>query len=92
MNIAVTETATEIFGKHRRINKPWVTSDILDLCHRRKELKKKKGDTKRREIYKKVNTEIRNIMKKTEREMDQKAMHLILKTTSFVYHRIRSDR
>ena len=35
MNIAVTETANEIFGKQRRIKKPWVTSDILDLCDKR---------------------------------------------------------
>ena len=81
MNIAVTETDNEILGKHRRINKPWVTSDILGMYHRRKEVKKKKGDTERRERYKEVNTEIRNIMKKPEREMDQKAMRLTLKTT-----------
>ena len=31
MNIAVTETTNEILGKHRRIKKPWVTSDILDI-------------------------------------------------------------
>ena len=64
MNIAVTETANEILGKHRRIKKPWVTSDILDLCDKRRELKKKKGDTEGREKYKKVKTEIRYILKK----------------------------
>ena len=67
MNIAVTETANEILGKHRRIKKPWVTSDILDLGDKRRELKKKKGDTEVRERYKKVNTEIRNISKKRKR-------------------------
>ena len=56
MNIAVTVTANEILGKHRRIKKSWVTSDILDLCDKRRELKKKKGDTEGRERYKKVNT------------------------------------
>ena len=80
MNIAVTETANEILGKHRRINKPWVTLDILDLCDKRRELKKKKGDTEGRERYKKVNTEIRNIFKKSEREMDKKSNALALKT------------
>ena len=75
MNTAVTETANEILGKHRSIKKPWVTSVILDLCDKRRELNNKKGDTEGREIYKKVNTEIKNIMKKSEREMDQKAMH-----------------
>ena len=31
-NIAVTQTANEILGKHRRPKKSWVTTDILDLC------------------------------------------------------------
>ncbi len=72
MNIAVTETANEILGKHRRIKKPWVTSDILDLCDKRRELKKKKGDTEGRERYKKVNTEIRNILKKAKEKWIKK--------------------
>ena len=72
MNIAVTETANEILGKHRRIKKPWVTSDILDLCDKRRELKNKKGDTDGRERYKRVNTEIRNIMKKAKEKCIKK--------------------
>ena len=31
-NKIVTDTASEILGKHRRTKKPWVTADILDLC------------------------------------------------------------
>ena len=31
-NTAVTETASEILGKHRQKKKPWVTAEILDLC------------------------------------------------------------
>ena len=72
MNIAVTETANEILGKHRRTKKPWVTSDILDLCDKRRELKKRKGDTDGRERYKKVNTEIRNILKKAKEKWIEK--------------------
>ena len=72
MNIAVTETANEILGKRRRIKKPWVTSDILDLCDKRRELKNKKGDTDGRERYKRVNTEIRNIMKKAKEKWIKK--------------------
>ena len=34
-NIAVTQTANEILGKHRRPKKSWVTTDILDLCDKR---------------------------------------------------------
>ena len=29
---AVTETASDILGKHRQKKKPWVTAEILDLC------------------------------------------------------------
>ena len=72
MNIAVIETANEILGKHRRIKKPWVTSDILDQTDKRRELKKKKCDTDGRERYKKVNTEIRNIMEKAKEKWIKK--------------------
>ena len=30
-NTAVTETASEILGKHRQKKKPWITAEILDL-------------------------------------------------------------
>jgi hypothetical protein len=43
-NKAVIDTAGEILGKHRRIKKPWVTADILDLCDVRRKLKSKRGD------------------------------------------------
>ena len=45
-NTAVTETASEILGKHRQRKKPWVTADILDLCNKRRELRGKKTHTK----------------------------------------------
>ena len=34
-NTAVTETASEILGKHRQKKKPWITAEILDLCYKR---------------------------------------------------------
>ncbi|WP_419620971.1 hypothetical protein, partial [Thiolapillus sp.] len=34
-NTAVTETASEILGKHRQKRKPWITAEILDLCDKR---------------------------------------------------------
>ena len=40
-NTVVTETTSEILGKHRQKKKPWVTAEILDLCDRRRELRKK---------------------------------------------------
>ena len=39
-NSAVTETASEILGKHRQQKKPWITAEILDLCDKRRELRK----------------------------------------------------
>ena len=41
-NTAVTETASEILGKHRQKKKPWVTAEIFDLCDKRRELTKEK--------------------------------------------------
>ena len=41
-NTAVTETASEILGKHRQKRKPWITAEILDLCDKRRELRKKR--------------------------------------------------
>ena len=43
-NHAVTETAQEVLGKPRSVKKPWVTSDILNLCDRRRELKKTRNE------------------------------------------------
>ena len=40
-NTTVTETASEILGKHCQKKKPWVTAEILDLCNKRRELRKK---------------------------------------------------
>ena len=37
-NTAVTETASEILGKHRQKKKLWATADILDLCDKKREL------------------------------------------------------
>ena len=41
-NTAVTDTANEILGKYSPVKKPWVTTDILDLCAKRRKLKNKK--------------------------------------------------
>ena len=37
-NTAVTETANNIFGKHRPGKKPWITDNILKLCDKWREL------------------------------------------------------
>ena len=60
-NTAVTETASEILGKHRQKKKkqPWITAEILDLCNKRRELKKKRFEPEGSEKYKEVNNNIK---------------------------------
>ena len=69
-NKAVTEKASEILGKHRQNNnnnkKPWVTAKILDLCNRRRELRKKRFEPEGSEKYKEVNNNIKRCMKKAK--------------------------
>ena len=70
-NTAVTETASEILGKHRQKKKPWVTEEILDLCEKRRELrkkkKKKKNESEGSEKYKEVNNNIKRFMKRQKK-------------------------
>ena len=40
-NTAVTEAASEILGKHHLKKKTWITAEILDLCDKKRELRKK---------------------------------------------------
>ena len=40
--LSVTETTSEILGKHRQKEKPWITAEIFDLCDKRRELRKKR--------------------------------------------------
>ena len=65
-NTAVTETASEILGKHRQNKKPWITAEILDLCDKRRELKKKRFEPEGSEKYKEVNNNIKRCMKKAK--------------------------
>ena len=67
-NTAVTETASEILGKHRQKKKriTWVTAEIPDLCDRRRELRKKRLEPERSEKNRKVNNTIKRCMKKAK--------------------------
>ena len=64
-NTAVTETASEILGKHRQKRKPWTTAEILDLCVKRRELRKKGFEPEGAAKYKEVNNNIKRSMKKS---------------------------
>ena len=63
-SIAVTNTASEILGKHRPVKKPWVTADLIDLCDKRRELKKKKKDAEAVRQYRAANQAIKKGMKR----------------------------
>ena len=65
-NTAVTETASEILGKHCQKKKPWTTAEILDLYDKRRELRKKRSGPEGATKYKEVNNNIKRRMKKTK--------------------------
>ena len=62
-NKAVTETASEILGKHRQKKKPWFTAEILDLCDERIELRKKRSEPEGSQKYKEANNNTKVCMK-----------------------------
>ena len=66
-NTAVTETASEILGKHRQKKKPWITAKILDLCNKRRELRKKRFEPEGSEKYKEVNNNIKRCKKRLKK-------------------------
>ena len=65
-NTAVTDTANEIIGKYRPVKNPWVTTDILNLCAKRRKIKNKKNNKDRDGMarYRAVNQEIKKGMEK----------------------------
>ena len=65
-NTAVTETASEILGKHRQKKNPWVTAKILDLCNKRRELRKKRFQLEESEKYKEVINSIKRCTKRAK--------------------------
>ena len=65
-NTAVTETASEILGKHRQKKKPWIIANILDLCDKRRKLRKKRFEPEGSAKYKEVNNNIKRCMKKAK--------------------------
>ena len=70
-NTAVTETASEILGKeilgkHRQKKPPCVNAEILDLCDKKRELRKKRFEPDESEKYKEVNNNIKRCMKKAK--------------------------
>ena len=49
-----------------RRKKPWITADILDLCGKRRELRKKRFEPEGSEKYKEVNKNIKRCIKRAK--------------------------
>ncbi|XP_071491824.1 uncharacterized protein [Diadema antillarum] len=57
-------TADEVLGKQQKRSKPWVTTVVLDLCDKRRELRHAKHTSHEARIqYREMNREIRKKMK-----------------------------
>ncbi|XP_072039529.1 uncharacterized protein [Amphiura filiformis] len=65
-NEIMIEAATETLEKHRRKTQKWVTEDILDMCDKRRKLKKDKNTPAGTKGYKKVSKQIRQSMNKAK--------------------------
>ena len=66
-NTAVIETASVILGKHCQKSEPWVIAEIIDLCDKRRELRKKRFEPEGSEkVHKEVNNNIKRCMKKAK--------------------------
>ena len=64
---AVAEIASEILGKHRQTKKKnWATAESLDLCNKRRELRKKRFEPEGSEKYMEVNNNIKRCMKRAK--------------------------
>ena len=66
INTAVAETASEVLGKHHQKKKPSITAEILDLCDKRRELRKKRFERERPDKHREVNNNIKRCMKKAK--------------------------
>ena len=64
----MTETASEILGKHRQKKKTLVTAEILDLCDKRRELRNKRFEPGGSEKYREVNNIIKRCMKRAKED------------------------
>lgn len=63
----MTDAASEILGKHRHENTPWITNELLGMCGKRKELMKGKSTSEGVEKYRDINTQnVRTRMKEVQ--------------------------
>ena len=71
-NAVMTEIADEILGKQCRKTQPWVTDEILEMCDKRRDLKKNRNTTTGAVAYKECNNKIRKAMNKAKEDWIEK--------------------
>ena len=64
----MTDTASVILGKLHHKKKPWVTIELLDMCDKRRVLKKGNNSPGGTDKYREINKEIRTGMKEAAKE------------------------
>ena len=57
-----------ILRKERRRKKPWVTRNVLDLCHDRRDLKKRRYEEEGAKEYRKANKRVQKALKKARED------------------------
>mgnify|MGYP006273469667 CR=1 FL=1 len=68
-NEAVRVTAEEVLGLERKKHKPWTSNDILDLCDKRRSLKKTKHSTPQDAAqYRETNNLVRKKMREAKEQ------------------------
>ena len=67
-NTAVTDAASQILGKERRMKKRLVTRDVLDFCDERRDLMKKRYVAKEAKEYMEANKWIQKAVKKAKED------------------------
>ena len=67
-NTAVTDTAIEILEKICCRKKHWVTSNVLDLCDERRDLKRRRYEDKGAKEYRKANKMVQKALKKAKED------------------------
>ena len=71
-NNAMTDTASVILGKHRHKKKPWVTTELLGMCDKRRVLKRGKKCPGETDKYREINKEIRRGMTEAKEKWREK--------------------
>ena len=66
-NTAMLETKNQVLVQDCSKKKPWITTDILDLCDERGKWKKYNKDVEGAEQYRKINSKIKKKIRQTKK-------------------------